>query len=264
MTGVTTLVAQVQTGFGWMGLPLGVSADGRWLVVGASWSLERDPRAVRREILAQAKIQWDPDRENAVIKLVEFSDYQCPACKREWAEYKPVFASFADKLRHGIVNFPLTTAHPWAFKAAVAGLSIGETWPEQVVPFKEFMYEQQSTLDAKTVDETIFAFLQMRSLDEKKFRTSYMSEKAMETVLRQMELGHRMGVTATPTYFANGEPLPLFDTDWASRRLQAIIAAGGVPERAAEFAYTLPTPALPATPGAAVLPAPPAPKPLPK
>ena len=264
MTGVVPLAALVQTGFGWMSLPLAISADGRWLVVGGTWALDRDPRAVRREMLANAKIQWDPEHENAVVKVVEFSDYQCPACKREWLEYKPVFTSFGDSLRHGIVNFPLTSAHPWAFKASVAGLSIGEIWPEQVVPFKEFMYDQQATVDASTVDDAVFAFVQTRSLDEKAFRSSYMSEAAMETVLRQMELGHRLGVTGTPTYYANGEALPLFEPDWASKRLQAIIAAGGIPEKAAEIAYTPPTPG-PAVPvAAATPPPPPAPKPLPK
>jgi hypothetical protein len=264
MTGVVPLAALVQTGFGWMSLPLAISADGRWLVVGGTWALDRDPRAVRREMLANAKIQWDPEHENAVVKVVEFSDYQCPACKREWLEYKPVFTSFGDSLRHGIVNFPLTSAHPWAFKASVAGLSIGEIWPEQVVPFKEFMYDQQATVDASTVDEAVFAFVQTRSLDEKAFRSSYMTEAAMETVLRQMELGHRLGVTGTPTYYANGEALPLFEPDWASKRLQAIIAAGGIPEKAAEIAYTPPTPG-PAVPvAAATPPPPPAPKPLPK
>ena len=214
-------------------------------------------------MLANAKIQWDPGHENAAVKVVEFSDYQCPACSRVWTDYKPVFDSFGDKVRHGIVNFPADHVAPVGVQGVGGGVVDRRNRADQVVPFKEFMYEQQATVDTSTVDDAVFAFVQTRSLDEKAFRSSYMTEAAMETVLRQMELGHRLGVTGTPTYYAGGEALPLFDPDWAGKRLQAIIAAGGIPEKAAEIAYTPPTAGPVALP-AANAPPPPSPKPLPK
>ena len=249
---VVAFSAEVQTGYGMVDMPFSVTADGKYLVIGETWQLDRDPRAVRREILAASTIQWDPGHEKAAVKVVEFSDFQCPACKRGWAEIKPVLASFGDKLRHGLVNFPLFAAHPWAFRAAVAGECVGSLWPDRLIQLKEEFYRLQDTLTVESVDPAVFAFLSERNLSAEKFRACYLKDPAINTVLHQIDLGYRLGVFGTPTYFANGEALPWGHPDWASKRLAAIIAAGGRPENAAEIVVPPPTPVpTPAATGAA-------------
>jgi protein-disulfide isomerase len=239
---VVALTAEVATGYGTMHMPLAVTADGKYLVIGDTWPLDRDPRAVRREILESSAIQWDPGHEAAPIKVVEFSDFQCPACKRGWGEIKPVFAQFGDKIRHGLVNFPLFNSHPWAFRAAVAGECVGSLWPDQIIALKEEFYRLQDTLTVESVDPAVFAFLAEHNLSSQKFRACYLKDPAINTVLRQLDLGYRLGVTGTPTYYANGEALPWVEPEWATKRLAAILAAGGRPESAAEIVVTAPTP----------------------
>jgi protein-disulfide isomerase len=217
------LVAQVATGYGWMQMPVAVTADGKYLVIGNTWPLARDPRAVRREILDHAEVQWDPGHENAMVKVVEFSDFQCPGCKLGWTNVKPVLNQFGDKVRHGIVTFPLVSLHPWAFRAAVAGYCLGQFWPERVIELKE------------------------------KFLGCYLKDPSVDAVLRHLDLGYRLGVFGTPTFFAGGEPLPWGEPEWFAKRLEAIIAAGGHPETAAEIVAKAPTPSptkspAPATP----------------
>lgn len=236
-TAVVPLTAELSTGYGWVKMPLGLSADGRQLAVGAAWPLDRDPREVRRALLDSADVLWDPGHEQAVVKLVEFSDYQCPGCKRAWADYKPVFAQPGEKLRHGMVNFPLVRNHPWAFRAAVAGSCVAAGAPGELVNLKDEMYRLQDSLTVETVDDAVFGFLLQRTLDEAAFRACYMKDAAVDNVLRQMELGHRLGVLATPSYFANGELLPFGKPDVVAARLRAIIAAGGKPEAANSVAH---------------------------
>jgi protein-disulfide isomerase len=241
---VVPLTAEVSTGYGTMHMPLAVTADGKFLVIGDSWPLDRDPRAVRREILESSVIQWDPGHDAAPVKVVEFSDFQCPACKRGWGEVKPVLAKLAGTVRHGLVNFPLFNAHPWAFRAAVAGECVGSLWPDKVVPLKEEFYRLQDTLTVESVDPAVFAFLAEHNLNEGKFRACYLKDPAINTVLRQLDLGYRLGVTGTPTYFANGESLPWGEPEWFAKRLVAIAAAaGGRPESAEEIVVAAPTPA---------------------
>ncbi len=244
LTPVVALTASISTGYGTMTMPIAVTADGRWLAIGATWPLDRDPREVRREILAKAPIQWDPGHENAPLKVVEFSDYECPACKRGWSEVKPIFESFGDKLRHGLVNFPLVNNHPWAFRAAVAGACIGSLWPDKLVPFKEEMYRLQDSLTVETVDDAVFGFLTQQSLAEKAFRACYLKDPSLDRVLRGMDVGNRLGVMGTPTYYVNGESMPFGEKEWTEKRMQAILANGGRPEGAAEIVWTPP----PATP----------------
>ena len=239
---VVALTAEVATGYGTMHMPLSVSADGKYLVIGGTWPLDRDPRAVRREILESSVIQWDPGHEAAPVKLVEFSDFECPACKRGWGQVKPVLAQLGDKVRHGLVNFPLFNAHPWAFRAAVAGECVGSLWPGQVIALKEEFYRLQDTLTVESVDPAVFAFLAEHNLNEGSFRACYLKDPAINTVLRQLDLGYRLGVTGTPTYYANGEAQPWAEPEWFAKRLAAIVAAGGRPESAAEIVVAPPTP----------------------
>jgi hypothetical protein len=238
---VVPLVAQVFNGYGWMQMSVGLSADAAFLVVGPTWPLDRDPRATRRDILGSARVRWDSGPENAPVKIVEFSDFQCPACKRGWGKVKPVLSQYTDKVRHGLVNYPLTMAHPWAFRAAVAGECVSELWPQQLVPLKEEFYRLQDTLSVDSVDAVVLAFLAQNNLDEKPFRACYLKDPSVDTVMNQLTLGNNLGVSGTPTYFANGELLPWGEAELFAKRLQAIIANDGKPEGAAEVSW-VPTP----------------------
>jgi protein-disulfide isomerase len=221
-----------------MQMAIAISTDGKYLALGGTWPLDRDPRALRREILDSADVQWDPGHEKAVVKLVEFSDFQCPACKRGWANVKPVLAEAGENVRHGLVNFPLYNLHPWAFRVAVAGECVGSLWPDRLVALKEDFYRLQDSLTLDTVDIAVIGFLAQQGLDEKSFRGCYLKDAAVDRVLRQLELGYRLGVFGTPTYFANGESLPFGEPEVFAKRLQAIIAAKGRPEDAAEVVAT--------------------------
>jgi hypothetical protein len=260
---VLFLTADVMSGYGTVHLPLALSADGLWVAIGGTWPLDRDPRAVRREALDGAYIQWDPGHEKAIVKLVEFSDFECPSCKRGWAQVKPVLAEFGDKVRHGMVNWPIVSAHPWAFRVAVAGECVYSAWPDMLLPLKEELYRLQDTLTVESVDPVVYGFLAEHGLDKARFLACYLKDPSIDTVLRQLSLGYRLGVFGTPTYFAGGESLPWGDTDIFRKRLQAILDAGGRPESAAAIKVPpKPTPA--ATPAATAPGAKPAVKPPPR
>lgn len=229
--GVVPFTAESSTGYGWVEMPMALAGDARYLLVGPTWPLDRDPRAVRREILADATVEWDPGHEEAPVKLVEFSDYECPACKRGWFEIKPVLERAGAEVRHGMVNFPLVRAHPWAFRASVAGVCLYAQNPAVMLDFKETLYSLQADLDTTSVDQAAFAFVGENGLDEQAFRACYMKGPALDTVLHQIETGYRLGVFATPSYFANGEAIAYGDTEVLTERLAAITAAGGMPEK---------------------------------
>jgi len=230
---VVPLTLDIGTGYGWATMPLGLTADGRYLAIGSAWSLSRDLREQRREAIDPALVQWDPGHEDAIVQVVEFSDYECPACKRTWNELQPVLARFGSKVRHGLVNFPLTNSHPWAFRAASAGTCVYTRWPERLLDFKAEMYRLQDSLTVAGVDDAALGFLDQHSLDKSAFMACHMKDPVIDRILLQMNLGHRLAVFGTPAYFVNGEHL-YGKADVAAKRIQAIIDAGGKPEHAAE------------------------------
>ena len=254
---VIPLDAEISSGYGNFRMPVALGVDARHIVIGATWPLDRDPRAVRREILAKTEVHWDVGHEDAPVKIVEFSDFECPACKRGWAKVKPILEEAGGRVRHGLAAFPLVAAHPWAFRAAVAGECVALAWPAQLVSLKEEFYRLQENLTVETVDPAVLGFLNQHTLDEKRFLSCYLKDPAINSVLAQLETGYALGVTGTPTYFVNGEALPWTEADWFTKRLRAIVAAGN-PEGAAEIVANPPTPTpVPPTPTAA----PPATKP---
>jgi protein-disulfide isomerase len=252
-TAIVPLTLDIGTGYGWAHMPLSITADGRYIMLGGRWNLDRDPRAQRREVIDATLVQWDPGHEAAPVQLVEFSDYECPACKRGWNELKPVLAGFGEAVHHGMVNFPLVSNHPWAFRAASAGACVFAMAPEKLLAFKDEMYRLQDTMTVATVDEAAFGFLDQHGLDKTKFQSCHMNDRkdqVMDRILQQMDLGHRLGVFGTPAYYVNGEQL-YAKPDLARKRIQAILDAGGKPEDAAEIEPEKPAPTAAAKPPAA-------------
>jgi hypothetical protein len=250
-TAIVPLTLDIGTGYGWAHMPLAITADGRYLMLGGVWSLDRDPRAQRREMIDATLVNWDPGHEDAAVKVVEFSDYECPACKRAWGDLKPVLTGFGEAVRHGMVNFPLVNNHPWAFRAASAGSCVFALWPGKLLAFKDEMYRLQDTLTVAAVDDAALGFLDQHSLDKAAFLGCHMKDVVMDKILLQMDLGHRLGVFGTPAYYVNGEQFPGGKPDVAKKRLQAILDAGGKPEDAAEVEPEKATPAAAAKPPAA-------------
>lgn len=58
---------------------------------------------------------------DAKVTVVEFTDYQCPFCRRHFNEtYRRLIAAYGDRIRYVVLNFPIATMHPLAPKAAEA------------------------------------------------------------------------------------------------------------------------------------------------
>jgi hypothetical protein len=110
---------RVDTGYGRYRRQAAVTGDGKYLVMASQMPLDEDPVAYRRRLLAESdRVVWDTVAgEKATVDMVEFSDLECPACKGKWPIINMVLAKNAGSVRHGMVSYPLTMIHPWAFRA---------------------------------------------------------------------------------------------------------------------------------------------------
>ncbi|MCS7183432.1 MAG: thioredoxin domain-containing protein [Thermoanaerobaculum sp.] len=226
---VVQLSVSYSTGYGWVRMPVALTGDGKYLIIGEVWPLTKDPRQVRRERLAEAPREPDFGPSNAKVTVVEFSDLQCPACKRAWADLKPIMQKLG--VAHVSAHFPLVNAHPWAFRASVAAVCFLMKDRSLLPSFKDFMFAQQADLKLETVDDAIFTFASQQGVGEGSLRDCYLKDKAIQRVLDDLALGYRLGVMGTPSYFAGGEHLPLEPKAFEAR-LAAILNAGGIPEKA--------------------------------
>lgn len=206
----------VDTGYGVFNKPTAVTSDGNYLILGAGMPLDGDPVAIRRKIFAESEyVVWDHDGGGeAGVEIVEFSDLECPACKGKWPLVKQIMESNRGSVRHGMVSFPLTSIHPWAFRASSATWCVGQQQEQKLIAFKELFYDLQREMEVSLVTPTSMDFIVGHDLDEESFRGCYLRTSSLEAVHSQLALGHQVGVNATPTYFVNGWMIQVPQEEW--------------------------------------------------
>ncbi len=134
---------------------------------------------------------------NAPITLVEFSDYQCPYCKRAHPVLERLMEEYGDKIQLIYRDYPLAfhkNARPAAVAARCAG-DQGKYWE-----FNKSFMEKNGALDRTDFvsrAETI-------GMDMNAFNTCLDSGKYDTVVEASFKDGAKLGVTGTPTFFVNG------------------------------------------------------------
>jgi protein-disulfide isomerase len=133
--------------------------------------------------------------ENSSITIIEFSDFQCPACKAAEPIIKKVLERYdvAFYYRH----FPLPS-HKNSFIAAEAAECANEQ--EQFWEYHDILFENQANLDKENLKE----YAKELKLDEDEFNLCLDSEKYKDIVEKDLRDGNNLEVRGTPTFFING------------------------------------------------------------
>ena len=141
-------------------------------------------------------------KADAPITLIEFSDFQCPFCKGMAPTLKQVAQKLGDKVQIVYRQYPLTSIHPFAAKAAEASLCAneqGKFWE-----MHDAMFEDQTKLAVKDLKATAVRL----GMDGKKFDTCLDTGRYVEQVQNDQREGQRAGVNGTPAVYINGVMLP--------------------------------------------------------
>lgn len=142
------------------------------------------------------------------ILLIEYGDYQCPSCGSAHPHVNTLMEEYGDDVTLVFRNFPLTAIHPNARAAAAvaeaAGLQ-GKFWE-----MHDKLYETQgdwSNLDATQRTSVFGSYARELNLDMDKFNTDIAEKPTNQKINFDLALGKQSGVSATPTFFLNGEQL---------------------------------------------------------
>ncbi len=137
---------------------------------------------------------------NAPVTIVEFSDFQCPFCKRVEPTLKEVRQKYGDNVRLVYMDYPLPM-HNHALDAAKAGRCAaeqGKFWP-----FHDALFADQS----KESPEDLKATAKTLGLDTTKFNSCFDKAKYEAGVRADLEQGKELGIDGTPAFFINGRML---------------------------------------------------------
>lgn len=154
------------------------------------------PVLTRSELItSDTRTRGNPD---AKVYLVEFSDFECPACKAIEPTIDAIVDKNKEKLLYGYRNYPLGQ-HPFAVKAAQAAEAAGEQGKYWEM-YKILFANQEKFSDA------IFGELAKQlNLDPVKFTQSLNDPKIKEKILRDKTYGDKIGIDSTPTFYLNGQ-----------------------------------------------------------
>lgn len=138
--------------------------------------------------------------EDAKVTVVEFTDYECPFCGRYFNEtYRPLLEAYEGRIRYVVRNFPITTIHANAQKAAEAAECAhaqGKFWR-----YHDILFRNQAALTVPDLKR----YATEAGVDRKKFDQCLDEGAKAAVVNRDLEDGKRYGVRGTPTFFINGE-----------------------------------------------------------
>jgi protein-disulfide isomerase len=169
-------------------------------------------RAWRRQIVSNTvglRPHIDPAHDHlrgsdeAPVTLVEYGDYQSPACMAAAWELRKMRKRFDGELRFAFRHFPIGDAHPLALHAAEAAEAAGAQ--DRFWEMHDLIYERDQGLEPALLRKLAKSL----DLDLERFDSDLSGETHLRHVMEDFQSGVDSGVNGTPTFFINEERL-----DW--------------------------------------------------
>lgn len=134
---------------------------------------------------------------HAPIQIVEWTDYQCHYCGVSRPTLNQILATYGDKVRYTLRDFPLGF-HQHAEKAHEAAHCAGEQG--KYWEMNQTLFEHASALEVAKLKD----YARQIQLDGAKFDRCLTSGKYTKKVRENQAAGEAVGVSGTPSFFVNG------------------------------------------------------------
>ena len=135
---------------------------------------------------------------DAPVKLVMFSDFECPYCRDLNDTLMEIALEYGDRIQIVFRQFPLISIHANAQRAAEASLCAHDQ--RRFMEVHNILYENQHELTEKNILEKIRPL----ELDMEKFRECLTSGRHKPEIREDIRAGAAVGADSTPTLFING------------------------------------------------------------
>jgi protein-disulfide isomerase len=145
---------------------------------------------------------------NAPITIMEFGDFQCPACQQFAMFVKPeIDLAYVEE---GIASFvfhdyPLTAGHPHSFLASRAARCALDQGEQYFWPFHDQLFSNQAvwSLSQSPPVNAYESYAAAIGLNVESFSGCLRSDRFADVVSANMRLGIELGVSGTPTVFVS-------------------------------------------------------------
>jgi protein-disulfide isomerase len=137
--------------------------------------------------------------KDAPVTIVEFTDYECPFCKRYFDYTYPLLMErYGDRINYAVRHFPISYQHRRAHKAAQAAECAGDQG-------RFFEYHETLFRNTRHLDErSLVRYAIQLDLDVDRFQTCLDSGEKAQVVDDDIQAGIERGIMGTPGFLING------------------------------------------------------------
>ena len=136
--------------------------------------------------------------KDALVTIVQFSDFQCPFCSRVEPTISKVMDEYKGKVRVAWRDMPLPF-HPNAMPAAIAARAAGEQG--KFWEMHDKIFANQGSMDRATYEK----YAQELGLNMGKFKAALEAQKGKSEIEADAAAGNKIGARGTPAFFINGK-----------------------------------------------------------
>ena len=168
------------------------------------------------------------------VLVMKFNDYQCPACRATWSLYRDIIAkyeaAYPEVFKYETRDFPLEAecgaggGHGAACEAAAAVRMARDKGRHKEL--EATLYARQSP--GMTGDEVKEALQEVAQISPSEFDARY--QETLQAVRADAQLGQRLGVQGTPTFFVNGVLVPTVRPAYFAESIEYALRKAGVAE----------------------------------
>jgi len=182
---------------------IAVLIGGLWLLVTAVNNSPSPSAPAQINLPAVTKEDFVRGNPNAKVTLVEYSDFQCPACGAVYPLVKKLEADFPNDLKVVYRLFPLINIHQNAMistQAAYAASLQGKFWE-----MHDLLFENQNVWsDSAQARDIFIGYATKLGLNLDKFKTDMNSELTKKFITNELNKGLAVGINSTPSFFVDG------------------------------------------------------------
>lgn len=167
-----------------------------------------DEPAPQELVLAEGRLATGSAQ--AKVTIVEFSDFQCPACRAVQPLIKQVVAQYPNDVRFVYRHYPLVSIHPYAQLAAQASevaAEQGKFWE-----YHDLLFEKQPEWAALSsqgaVEDAFVEYAGQLGIDSTAFRERIAADEIRKKVLADQADSQKLNLSGTPSLFVNNTRVP--------------------------------------------------------
>ena len=225
-----------------------LSKDGKTLIRLTKLDLTKDPyvEAMSQINLADRPVRGNPD---AKVTIVNFDDFECPFCARMHSTLmSEILPQYKDKIKIVYKDYPLPM-HPWAQHAANDANCLAKESSTAYWDLADYLHANQRNINASQqalpasfaeIDRQTMDFGKKNGADLPRLQVC-LKAQSDAVVKASIAEGDKVGVSATPTVFINGERLEgALDADEVKLALNRQLLAAGIQPPASPAAPVAP------------------------